>query len=244
MQVAFNTARGLIIIHNRSAGENAVPAKKWKPYTMNNHVPPPPGSDMLDKKPLPFDPESIHIDPQVVTKRSIKQSLVNRIPDFFTSLRIILGFILIGSGIVNGAVAIAEDIWLLVASWSTDMVDGRLSRTLKTHGKTWLGRHDVYIDMFVSLAVLAYMTVTAVLPLWIVLVYLLVWGAIFARWGLKEMFAQIFQNPIYLAFVVFTVIAQPAVLPWLLLWAFAAFIFFYKRMFELLRNVFNTVLRR
>ena len=220
------------------------PAQKWIINPMSNHVPPQPGSDLIDKKPLPFDADSIHIDPQVVSKRSIKRSIINRIPDFFTSLRIILGFILIGSGIANGAAAIAEDIWLLVASWSTDMVDGRLSRSLKTHGKTWLGRHDVYIDMFVSLAVLAYLTVTAILPLWIVLVYLLVWGAIFARFGRKEMFAQVFQNPIYLAFVVFTVIAQPAVLPWLLLWAFAAFIFFYKRMFELLRNLYGAVARR
>ncbi len=210
---------------------------------MSNPIQPPPNSDMMDKNPLPFDADSIHLDPEVISKRSIRKTVTKRIPDFFTALRIVLGMILVGSGIVNGAGAIAADIWLLVASWSTDMIDGRLSRSLKTASQTWLGRNDVYVDMFLSLAVLAYLTVTAILPLWIALVYLLVWGAIFSRWGLKELFAQIFQNPIYLAFVVFTVMAQPAVLPWLLLWGFVAFVFFYKRMFELLHNMASAIKR-
>lgn len=111
----------------------------------------------------------------------------------------------------------------------------------KANNTSWLGSHDVYVDMFVSLAVLGYLAVTSLLPLWLIIAYLLVWGVLFLRWGVPEIFAQIFQNPIYAAFVILTVQSEPAVLPWLLLWAGIALLFFWRRMVQLLKNLISTV---
>ena len=116
------------------------------------------------------------------------------------------------------------------------MVDGRLSRSLKTDHSTWLGKNDVYVDMFVSAAILFYMTVSGLLALWLVLIYLLVWSVLFLRYGISPLFAQIFQNPIYAFFVFFTVKAEPWVLPWLLLWALVMLAFFWQRALELFND--------
>jgi hypothetical protein len=111
----------------------------------------------------------------------------------------------------------------------------------RTKNTSWLGQHDVYVDMFVSLAVLGYLAVTNLLPLWLPLAYLLIWSLVFLRWGIPDIFAQVFQNPIYAVFVFLTIQSEPAVLPWLLLWAGIALLFFWRRMLQLLKGLFGAI---
>jgi hypothetical protein len=147
-------------------------------------------------------------------------------------MRVVLALLLVGASL-DGRPALGRDIWLLVASWSSDMIDGRLSRSLNTDHTTWLGKNDVYIDMLVSVAVLFYLAVTGLLMLWLALLYLLIWGALFLRYGIPPLLAQLFQNPIYAYFVFLTVQAEPALLPWLLLWACVFLLLFWRRALEL-----------
>lgn len=168
------------------------------------------------------------------------RTIVTRIPDTLTFLRVVFAVILISTGL-DGRANLSRDIWLLVASWTSDMVDGRLSRSLKIDHTTWLGKHDVYVDMFVSVAVLFYLTATRLLPLWLVLTYLLVWILIFVRFGIPPLAAQVFQNPIYAAFVFFTLQDAPHVLPWLLLWAAVSAAFFWRRILELYNDSVRTI---
>jgi cardiolipin synthase (CMP-forming) len=137
---------------------------------------------------------------------------------------------------MTGQTSLGRDIWLLMAAWTSDMADGRLSRFLKLDHSTWLSNNDVYVDMFVSAAILFYMTVSGLLALWLVLIYLVVWSMVFLRYGIPPLFAQVFQNPIYAFFVFFTVQAEPWVLPWLLLWAVVMLAFFWQRAVELYNN--------
>jgi hypothetical protein len=154
------------------------------------------------------------------------------IPDLLTLLRVACAVAMAGSALA-GRADLSRDIWLLVASWTTDMVDGRLSRSLSPGYSSWLGKNDVYIDMFVSLVVLFYLGVTGLLPLWAVLAYLLVWGVLFLWKGIPPLFAQVFQNPIYAYFVILTLQQAPQVLPWLLLWALVGLLLFGRRLVEL-----------
>ena len=168
-------------------------------------------------------------------------SMGRRVPDLLTLSRGVLGLMLVWLGAVNTTAALAQDIWILVLAWTTDMLDGRISRSLRTENQTWVGKNDVYIDLFVSLAVLAYLTLTGLLALGIAVAYLLVWGAVFLRWGMPPVAAQVFQNPIYAWFVFLAVRAAPEVLPWLLLWAAAAMALFWRRWVQLMRDLFKTV---
>ena len=159
-------------------------------------------------------------------------TLIKRFPDMLTLLRVVLAVALIWIAL-SGRADLARDIWLLVISWSTDMVDGWLSRKLKVDQTSWLGKNDVYVDMFVSTAALFYLAVSAYLPLWLVILYLVVWGGLFLWRGIPPLFAQVFQNPIYACFLFFAIQAAPNVLPWLLLWALIGLLFFWRRVVEL-----------
>jgi hypothetical protein len=159
--------------------------------------------------------------------------------DVLTFSRVFLGLYLIWSGLVDGRAALAQDVWILVLAWSTDIVDGRISRTLSPGHQSWLGKNDVYVDMFFSVSVLVFLMITGLLPVEIGLVYMIVWGALMARWGIPPLFAQFFQNPIYAYFLILTALAAPWVFPWLLLWALVAALLFGTRMIELLKGVFG-----
>lgn len=65
------------------------------------------------------------------TRRVIWSYFGKHIADLFTFLRLILGLVLLWSGLVDRKAALAQDIWTLVLAWSTDMVDGRISRSLR-----------------------------------------------------------------------------------------------------------------
>jgi phosphatidylglycerophosphate synthase len=178
------------------------------------------------------------------TRKKIWFYFGKHIADMITLSRCFLGLFLIWSGLVDGRAVLAQDIWILVLAWSTDIVDGQISRSLKTNHKTWLGKNDVYVDMFFSVAVLVYLTGTGLVPLEITLIYLLVWGAVFWNWGIPSLLAQLFQNPIYAYFVFLTVQSAPSVLPWLLLWALISFMFFWRRFFNLLKDVRRKIVSR
>jgi phosphatidylglycerophosphate synthase len=176
--------------------------------------------------------------------QSLRAYMGKHIADGLTLSRVLLGLFLAGSGVMSGKPALAQEIWILVVAWSTDMVDGRISRWSKNPRQTWLGKNDVYVDMFMAVTVLIYLVATGLLPIAIVGIYLLVWGALFWRWGIPPLFAQVFQNPIYAYFVVMTVIAAPFVLPWLLAWATASAALFWRRLLELAQSVFRAILQR
>jgi phosphatidylglycerophosphate synthase len=200
-------------------------------------------------KPAPkrnfIDPHRITLLRQVRSSYRLQPRKANwsylekHMADYLTLSRVLLGIVLIVSGLVEGRAVLARDIWILVLAWSTDIVDGRISRSLSPGHHSWIGKNDVYIDMFFSLAVLAYLVVTGLLPVALVLVYLLVWVVLFAKWGIPDVFAQVFQNPIYAFFVFLTVQSAPQVLPWLLLWALVAALLFGSRMVQLLKNFFK-----
>jgi hypothetical protein len=154
------------------------------------------------------------------------------VPDALTVMRIVFAGMLAAAGL-DGRADLGREVWLLVASWTTDMIDGRLSRTWLPDYHSWLGQQDVYIDMFVSLSALFYLVMTGLLPLWVALVYLLVWGVLFLLKGVPAFFAQVFQNPIYAVFVFLAVQAEPWVLPWLLLWALLSLLLFGRRLVEI-----------
>jgi phosphatidylglycerophosphate synthase len=176
-------------------------------------------------------------------RQSLWYSIARHAADGLTLTRGLLGVLLIVLGVLNGKAALAQDVWILVLAWSTDMLDGRIARALHTDQKSWLGKNDVYIDLFVSVAALAYLTLTGLLALGIAAAYLLIWGIVFLRRGIPPLFAQIFQNPIYAFFLFLTLRSAPAVLVWMLPWALVALAIFWRRWFELLRGVVQAVRR-
>jgi cardiolipin synthase (CMP-forming) len=165
----------------------------------------------------------------------------NQVADLITLSRCILALSLLWIGLVEGRAVLVRDIWILVLAWSTDIVDGQIARSLNASDRSWVGRNDVYVDMFFSVAVLVYLASTGFLPIEIMALYLLVWAALFLRWGIPTLFAQVFQNPIYAYFVYLTVKSSPSIAPWLLLWALVFMALFWRRLFQLMQEILSTM---
>lgn len=164
--------------------------------------------------------------------------------DALTLTRILLAAGLILVALVERQANLGRDIWLLVLAWTTDMLDGNLARRFGTVKRSWLGSADVYIDMFVALALMVYMLATGLVSLPLAVGYLLVWGIVFWRFGFPALLAQVFQNPIYAGFLVLTALHAPQVLPWLGLFTAVGLLLFWRRLAQLLGNVWQSITRR
>jgi hypothetical protein len=66
---------------------------------------------------------------------------------------------------------------------------------------TWLGDHDLLVDMVFSVGLLLYMLEAGFLK-WVVGgVYVLVWFVVFCYWGIHRSPGMLFQAPIYAWFI-------------------------------------------
>jgi phosphatidylglycerophosphate synthase len=98
---------------------------------------------------------------------------------------------------------------LLLACWCTDLFDGALARRSQVGAHSWIGDHDLEVDVLVSLGLLTYLMGSGFLALLYGLAYLVLWILIFRRWGWRRDPAMLFQAPIYLWFLVVTLRHAP-----------------------------------
>jgi hypothetical protein len=113
---------------------------------------------------------------------------------------------------------------LLIANWTADSVDGVLARRSRVQYRTWIGDHDIEIDMLISIGTLAYMALAGFLLWQVAAIYLLVWLFVFWRFGVPHVMGVFFQLPIYALFIVVAIREIPQTGLWLLAWVAAAII--------------------
>ena len=78
------------------------------------------------------------------------------IADLITAARATLGVVMIWLGITQGEQALPTVIPMTILCWSGDFFDGMLARKSRNPRKTYIGDHDVQIDMFVSVCLALY----------------------------------------------------------------------------------------
>ena len=87
------------------------------------------------------------------------------------------------------------------AAWITDFADGPLARSSGYEGSTWIGRHDIHIDVLIGLSLLAFLVLAGSINVYIALIYVLIWAVVFWRMGeLPKATGALFQGPIYILF--------------------------------------------
>ena len=138
-----------------------------------------------------------------------------RLADLLTASRVLIALILAWLGIAGARESLALAGFLLLASWITDLLDGPLARQSEAD-PTWIGDHDLEIDVLVSLGVLAYLVGTGFLDATYAAVYILLWVVISWRWGWHRDPAMLFQAPIYLWFIVVSMRYAPQAGWWLI----------------------------
>ena len=123
--------------------------------------------------------------------------VAKQVADLITTTRVIFSFILAWMGFAQGEAALTLAAWIMVLDWSGDAVDGVLARRSRVHYNTWIGDHDLEVDMLVSIGLFVYLLAAGYWGLWQAGVYLVFWLLIFWRWGLMPALGMLFQAPIY-----------------------------------------------
>lgn len=123
--------------------------------------------------------------------------VAKQVADLITLSRALLVFFFAWIGLTRGVEALPLAALLLVYSWTSDMLDGPIARRSRIYYHSWIGDHDLEVDMSVAVGVLLYLLAAGYLSLTIGFVYLVVWLLIFWYWGLQRSPGMLFQAPIY-----------------------------------------------
>jgi hypothetical protein len=127
--------------------------------------------------------------------------VAKQVADFITLSRALLGLLLVWLGITQGAEALPLAAWIMLADWGGDMVDGRIARRSRVQYHTWIGDHDLEVDMTVSVGLLIYMLAAGFVNIWVGAIYIVLWGLYFWRNGIPRSPGMLFQAPIYAWFI-------------------------------------------
>ena len=90
-----------------------------------------------------------------------------KIADLLTLARGLLGIGIAILGLVGGKDALPLVVVMIVLAWLTDLLDGVFARLDPDPAPGRLAQHDAKADMAVGLGVMAYLALSAYVPLWL-----------------------------------------------------------------------------
>jgi phosphatidylglycerophosphate synthase len=144
--------------------------------------------------------------------------VAKQVADLITVARVLIVPILIWLGVTQGHDSLPLAVWLMIADWTGDLFDGIIARRSRRKYRTWIGDHDLEADMLVSFGLMIYLLVAGFVDLSIVGLYLLFWALVLLRWGFHRTLGMLIQAPIYLWFLVVSILEPPRMGLWILAW--------------------------
>ena len=123
------------------------------------------------------------------------------VADLITWTRVVISLLLAWMGTALGAKALPVVVICMIANWTGDMLDGSLARRSKIRYTTWIGDHDLQVDMFVSIGLLFFLLESGYTSVWQILLYAAFWLVIFKIFGIAHSLGMLFQAPIYGLFI-------------------------------------------
>lgn len=139
--------------------------------------------------------------------------MVNKkhLADLITGSRLLVAVYYVWLGLSAGAAGLRLAGWLLLANWSGDSVDGALARCSRPFYHTWIGNHDLEVDMLVATGLLAFLVAAGFLPAPWAGGYFLLWLAIIAVLGIPRSLGMLAQAPVYGYFIAVALHHAPVV---------------------------------
>ncbi len=115
--------------------------------------------------------------------------------DALTIVRVSIGLLILYAGWRFGADAFPHVVVLVVLGWISDGLDGPLARRGQKYARTRLGRYDFLVDVFLTWATFAYLTLAGYIPWLLALLYTLVALVVVAYFQRKSV-VIVFMRPI------------------------------------------------
>ncbi len=123
--------------------------------------------------------------------------VAKQVADLITWIRVAISLLLAWMGVALGAKALPVVVLFMIANWTGDMLDGPLARRSRIRYTTWIGDHDLHVDMLVSIGLLVFLLESGYTTVWLVLLYAAFWLVIFKIFGIAQSLGMLFQAPIY-----------------------------------------------
>jgi cardiolipin synthase (CMP-forming) len=123
--------------------------------------------------------------------------VAKQVADLITFSRALLIIVLPWLGLTRGADGLPAAVLMMFYSWISDMLDGPIARRSSRSYHTWLGDHDLEIDMAVASGLLVYMLIAGYVPLVVGALYLLIWVIVFLYFSVLRSLGMLYQAPIY-----------------------------------------------
>ncbi len=149
--------------------------------------------------------------------------------DLLTYLRGFLTFIFIWLGLTHGADGLIAAICMMLLSWTTDGVDGPIARRSGSKYQSWIGSHDLEVDMAVSGGLLVYLATADFIDPIIAGIYAAAWILFFWRKGIIRSIGMFVQAPIYGWFIWVALRDAFPVGQWLIIWIVTAVVITWPR---------------
>lgn len=147
-----------------------------------------------------------------------------QVADFVTMFRAFLGFSLVWLGLSEGAGSLQKGVLIMIAAWTGDVFDGKIARRSQQYYHTWIGDHDLEIDMTVSCGLLVYLVTSGFINVWVAAIYVLFWSIVLWQWRNVKVLGMLCQAPIYGWFVWVALTQLPNVGIWILIWIVVAIV--------------------
>jgi len=123
--------------------------------------------------------------------------VAKQVADLITLSRAMLPLVYIWVGLTKGAAGLPLAAMLLVYSWTSDILDDPVARRSRKFYHSWLGDHDLEVDMAASIGVLLYLLLSGYASPLFCAVYALFWVLVFWLWGIQRSAGMLFQAPLY-----------------------------------------------
>jgi len=123
--------------------------------------------------------------------------VAKQVADLITTTRALFSFLLAWIGFMQGEAGLVLAVWIMVLDWSGDLADGVIARRSRVQYRTWIGDHDLEVDMLVSIGLFVYMLAAEYWGLVQAALYLVLWLFILWHWGIMRSLGMLFQAPIY-----------------------------------------------
>ena len=134
---------------------------------------------------------TIHID-----QNEVRLIMLNakQLADLLTSIRALLALLIVWLGINSGQNSLEVVALIMILAWTTDALDGPLARRTPHINQTWIGNHDLQIDLLVALCLWLYLMIAGYVAAFLAIAYVAACGAILwytnsthVAWGVQAL---------------------------------------------------------
>lgn len=163
-----------------------------------------------------------------------------QIADFITWSRALLVALLIWQGLTKGSEAMPMAMIIVLYNWTADSIDGPLARKGSKFYQSWIGRHDLEIDMLFSTGLLIYLATSGFVSWPATTLYLILWAILFWWKGIVHTLGVIYQAPIYVWFIIEALRHDHQFGLWILIWLIVAIVVTWPKFPKVIVPVFLT----